>query len=98
MKHIIIAIALCSACKKQEVKPEQSHLYGILKDWDLDQYRNIEGKPIYPTYEERVLPDSKAKTDTVEIWFEVYKKDYSGYTEYLDYRVKRKLITTYKQL
>ena len=95
MKYLILIMVLFSC--KQEIAPKTA-LYSIKKEWDLDSYSNIEGYPKYPTVENRMYEIAKAINDTTIIWFTVTKLDYTLKASYDDYRVKRKLIRTFKKI
>ena len=94
MKKILLLLLI--SCKQESIEP--SRLFYVKKDWDLDSYSNVIGYPVYPQVQELSVPLSKAVNDTSIVWFTVTKIDYTDKASYDDYRVKRKLITTYRRL
>jgi hypothetical protein len=94
MKKILLLLLM--SCKQESIEP--SRLFYVRKDWDLDRYSNVTGYPEYPQVQELSVPLSKAVNDTSIVWFTATKLDYTGKASYDDYKVKRKLITTYRRL
>ena len=92
MKYLIFLLVI--SCSKEFVTPEPRNTYHVLKDWDMDYYRSVEGEPVYPQTYTIDLPESKAITDTVYTWFYVFKIDEKG-NRVVDYKLKRNLITKY---
>lgn len=99
MKNLLklLILLLFISCSKQEMKPKTA-MFIIKIDYDLDRYSNMEGYPKYPVIENKMYEISKAVDDTTEIWFTATKLDYTLKASYDDYRVKRKLIKSFKKL